>query len=237
VEHQPWFDELRKEFVRRQLPPHYAQRLLAELSDHFNDFKEDRMSTDAADFKSVVHQLGSPRDIGAAATAQYRRQRFSGRHPLLVFAVLPIVSLPMLFVGLLFGVGWMLYLIAPEETLAAGGVEPDWVPLVFQTAVCAFVILPAIALSLMLCRAARKAALGWKWPLAACLLLALLSGSAFTKVVRQKSADKPGLLMIGLGIPLPSQTPLQLVQMIAPLAVGSWAIWRRRKESKQMSVA
>ncbi len=132
MEHQPWLDELRKEFVRRKLPPHYAKRLLAELTDHFNDFKEDRMSTDTADLTGVVHQLGSPRDIGAAATAQYRRQRFSGRHPFWVFAVLPIVSLPLLFVSLLFGIGWLLYLIVPEETLAANGAEPDWVPMVGQ---------------------------------------------------------------------------------------------------------
>lgn len=236
MEHQPWLDELRKELVRHQLPPHYAKRLLAELTDHFNDFKEDRMSTDAKNLESVVHQLGSPGDIGAAAAEQYRRQRFSGRHPFLVFAILPVISLPMLFVGLLFGVGWMLYLLLPDDTLGAiGGAEPDWVPFVFQTLVCAYIILTAIGLSLMLCRSARKAALGWKWPLASCLLLALLSGSVFTKV-QAKSADKPGMLLMGVGVP-PGMTGSQVAQLVAPLAVGGWAIWRRRKESKQMSVA
>jgi hypothetical protein len=236
VEHQPWLDELRKELVRRKLPPHYVRRLLAELSDHFNDFKEDHMSTDATDFESVVHQLGSPRDIGAAATAQYRRQRFSGRHPFLVFAVLPIVSLPILFLGLMFGIGWLLYLLLPENALAAiDGAEPDWLPLVFQTIICAYIILPAIGLSLMLCRSARKAALGWKWPLASCLMLAVLSGSVSTKVTA-KTANKPGQLLMAVGLPFPRTTE-SLAQFIAPLAVGSWAIWRRRKESKQMSVA
>jgi hypothetical protein len=236
VEHQPWLDELRKEFVRRKLPPLYSQRLLADLSDHFNDFKEDRMSTDATDFESVVHQLGSPRDIGAAATAQYRRQRFSGRHPFLVFAVLPIVSLPVLFVSLLFGIGWLLYLIVPEETLAPNGVEPDWVPMVGQALICAFIVLPAIGLSLMLCHSARKAALGWNWPLASCMLLAVLSGTVFTKV-EAKTADKPGLFLLGVGTPCPMRTESQIAQMIAPLAVGAWAISRQRSDRGRPSPA
>ena len=236
MEHQPWLDELRKELARRQLPPQYAKRLLAELSDHFNDFKEDSMSTDATDFESVVHQLGSPHDIGAAATAQYRRQRFSGRHRFLVFAVLPIVSLPMLFLGLMFGIGWLLYLLLPENALAAAdGAEPDWLPLVFQTIICAYIILPATGLSLMLCRTARKAALGWKWPLASCLLLAVLSGSVSTKVTA-KSADKPGQLLMAVGLPFPRTTE-SLAQLMAPLAVGAWAIWRQRRGSDCPSTA
>jgi hypothetical protein len=229
VEHQPWLDELRKELVRRRLPPHYAKRLLAELTDHFNDFKEDRMSTDARDFESVVHQLGSPRDIGAAATAQYRRQRFSGRHPFLVFAALPIVSLPTLFVGLLFGVGWLLYLLFPDDTLVANGAEPDWVPWVAQALICACIVLPAISLSLMLCRSARKAALGWKWPLASCLLLAVLSTGVSTEV-QAKTAHRQGHVTIYFGIR--ATTGLQLVQMAAPLAICGWGIWRRRNEHK-----
>jgi hypothetical protein len=227
VENQHWLDELGKEFVRRKLPSQYAERLLVELSDHFNDFMEERMSTDAPDIQSIVDQLGSPSDIGGLATEQCRRQRFLSRHPFLVFAVLPIVSLPILIVGLLLGLGGLLYLLIPDDALSSvGAVEPSWIPSAFQLTICFLVVSPAIGLSFILCRAARRAALGWKWPLTACLLLALLSGGVFTKV-QPKSADKPGVFLLGVGIPSLAITHLQIIQILAPLAIGGWAVLRQ----------
>lgn len=41
--------------------------------------------------------LGSASEIVAAATSEYRRRRFSGRHPWLAFVVAPILTLPLLW--------------------------------------------------------------------------------------------------------------------------------------------
>jgi hypothetical protein len=81
------------------------------------------------------------------------------------------------------------------------------------------VILPAIGLSALLCRAACKATLGWKWPLTACLLLALLAGSVFSKI-EPKTATKPGLLILGVGTPSSATIGLQVIQLFAPIAIG-----------------
>jgi nitrate reductase NapE component len=228
VEPQPWLDAVRKEFVRRKLPLLYIERLMEELSDHFNNFMEDRMNKDVSDLESVAQELGRPSDLGALAADQYGRQRFSRRHPWLVFAVMPIVLLPILFVGLLFGIGWMAYFLTPADVAARlESAEPWWGEFVFRLIVCAELLIPAIVLAAFSCRIARKAALGWKWPLATCLLLALLSGSVFTGT-RAKTADRPGVLLIGVGVSPHSTSGLQLLQFAAPLAIGTWAAWRHR---------
>lgn len=228
MENQPWLEAVRREFARRKLPPPYANRLLSELSDHFHDFMEDRMSKDAPDLQGTFDQLGSPNDIGAQAAEQFRRQRFSGRHPFLAFAVLPIVSLPILFVALPLGVFWALSLIIPEDVV---DMEATWPLLAFRLVTCVSVLLPACALAGLSCRAARKAEIGRKWPAATCVLLALMAGTLFTST-REKTADKPGMLMFGIGA-YPT-TGLQFAQLAAPLTVGAWALLRHRGRSESM---
>src|SRR5207244_8594532 len=141
---QPWLEALQHEFARRKLPPSYADRLLSELSDHFHDFTEDRMSKDALDLQGTFAQLGSPSDIGAQAAEQFRRQRFSGRHPFLVFAVLPIVSLPILFVALSIGILGILSLVISENVVDN---EASWLLLGFRLVTCACIFLPRFGLA------------------------------------------------------------------------------------------
>ena len=56
-----WLNELRAELARHNLPPFYVERLVSELSDHFTDFMEDRMSTDAKDLRRRVPAAGNAR--------------------------------------------------------------------------------------------------------------------------------------------------------------------------------
>jgi len=234
-----WLESLREEFARRKLPPLYAERMISELTDHFHDFMEDYMGKVARESReldrgSLEQNLGSPADIGAAAAEQCRRQRFDGRHPFFVFAVLPIVSLTVLSLSLMVAVGLLLNALVPEGATPDAGTEPAWIYPVARAAICGFVIFPAIGLAMLLCRSARKAALGWKWPLAACLLLALISGSAFS-IIRPKTADKPGVLIVGVGTPSSTTIGFQLAQLLAPLAIGAWALSQVRKNNPQMA--
>jgi hypothetical protein len=232
-----WLESLRDEFARRKLPPHETERMMLELTDHFHDFMEDHMSKDANNRKQfdqvrMEQALGSPSEIATAASKQFRRRRFSGRHPLLVFAVLPVVSLPLLSFGLMFLVGWLLSLLVPESALLDNGVEPTWHLPLARAVICGLVILPAIGLAALLCRAARKATLDWKWPLTACLLLALVAGSVFSQI-EPKTATKPGLLMLGVGTPSSATIGLQAIQLFAPIAIGLWVLRRERMAAAQ----
>lgn len=235
-----WLESLREEFARRKLPPHDAERMILELTDHFHDFLEERMSKDAGGSKEwdrarIERELGSPNEIAAAASEQIRRRRFSGRHPFFVFAVLPIVSLPVLSVGLMFLIGGLLYVLIPESAVPDAGTEPAWFSPAFRTVICGLVILPAMALSALLCRAARKATLGWKWPLTACLLLALLAGSVFSKT-EPKTATKPGVILVGIGTPSSATSGFQAIQLLAPIAIGLWLL-RRDQSCKAAPLA
>ena len=95
VEEQAAFSwaSARAELARRKLPPLYVERFVSELSDHLTDWREDRMSTDAKDLHGVFERLGSPGQVAASAAQEYRRARFSRRHPVLMFVVLPLVAL------------------------------------------------------------------------------------------------------------------------------------------------
>ena len=53
-----WLDWVRAELARRRLPPEYCRRLLVELSDHLQTYKEDR-SMDAIDHGSVSRRWAS----------------------------------------------------------------------------------------------------------------------------------------------------------------------------------
>ena len=86
---QQWLNQLQAALARQKLPPFYVERLVAELSDHITDSLEDRMSTDAKDLRHFTSPLGSPTAVAAAAIGEFRKRRFSTRHPVLTFVVMP----------------------------------------------------------------------------------------------------------------------------------------------------
>ena len=99
---QLWLEQVRRCCRKQHLPAVYVQRLVDELADHHFDLMEDSMRMDANASKttspnltdSTTARLGSPLDVAARAAQEYRQTRFCGRHPILAFVVLPIVSLP-----------------------------------------------------------------------------------------------------------------------------------------------
>ena len=81
-----WLDRLRAALAGRRLPAAYAERLAQELSDHFHDLTEEKMSTDAE-----IERLGDPEQVAEAALSC--RRGFFRRHRWLrmtTFVVLPV---------------------------------------------------------------------------------------------------------------------------------------------------
>jgi hypothetical protein len=241
---RPWLEQLRDELARRNLPPLYRERLLSELADHITDSMEDPMSTDAQDLRALVtHQLGSPREVAASAAREYRKGHFCGRHPILSFMFRPIVALPLLWAAslLVFGVSLKL--------LGVGGGEPTAEQLqlartVLPYVVSAMVVVPIALAAAIFCWLGQRAAVGWRWPLAACLLLAILSGptmvdaglrgayprgllhgTRYTHMTAQKP-DAVGFLSFGFGV---SRRPSlsQIVQFALPLAICAFVASRQ----------
>ncbi len=221
-----WLDEVRTQLVRRKLPPLYVERLVVELSDHLTDCMEDRMSTDAKDLHGVFQRLGAPSTVATQAASEYRQARFSRRHPVLMFVVLPIVALPLLWAASIVALISLVKLLGIESgQVTTGEAAWQWANAALPYATVGLLIAPLALAAAFFCRLARRAGVSWRWSLAACALLAVLGGAAMTQFVLPTEHAK-GTLRFGFGISThPSAS--QMLQFLLPLSIGGWAAWRQ----------
>lgn len=223
-----WLSQLRAELVRHKLPPFYVERFVGELSDHVSDFLEDRMSTDARDLHGVFERLGAPGQVADAAAKEYRKARFSRRHPVLSFVVLPILSLPLLWVA------YAMCMLLAAKSLGLEGRNVDTGTTVWQWAnacapffVVGMVLVPVGLATAFFCRLARKAGVSLKWTMSACFVLALLGGLASSQFLLP-TETRQGMLKFGFGFSL-HPSAVQTLQFLVPLAIGGWAVWQQTK--------
>ena len=225
---QRWLETMRAELARQKLPPLYVERLVAELSDHLDTFTEDRMSTDAKDLRGLTGHLGRPRDIATTAASEFRGRTFSGRHPLVTFLALPIVTLPLLWAAVvgtcLLGVKMM---GIDSEGPNVDGPLANWLTANMRPIVFAILVLPAAAAEIGFCRLAARAGLGRKWSVTACVVVALFCGLASLNISLPTVGGK-GHVTFGLGVAL-HLSILQIARFAVPLATGLWMIRRQFK--------
>ncbi len=236
MDKQQWLSELRREFVRRKLPPLYVERLMSELSDHLNDFMEDHMSMDATDLRDAVRPLGLPSQIATAAAHEFRKQHFSGRHPVITFVALPVLALPMLWAAILLGLVAVGKAIARLSGLESTGTTslsqlPDWFVASLPIIAATIVLAPVIASAAFFCRLAAKAVVNWKWPMLTCFLLAVVGGMAISDV-SMPTAGSGGRLVFGFGVRR-NPAASQIVQFSVPLAIGALATWRQTRQRRR----
>jgi hypothetical protein len=234
VDARRWLDELQAHLVRQRLPPRYVARLVAEMSDHFHDFLEDRMSTDAKDLRGFADHLGKPRDIATAAASEFRGRTFSGRHPLVAFLALPIVTVPLLWAAI------VIVLLLGTKALGIdsgganlGGPLSAWLTANMHPISFSILVVPAATAAFVFCRLACRAGLGWKWSVLACMVVALLSGLAWLNIVLPTVGAK-GQITFGLGVAL-HPSIFQFARFAVPLAIGLWTIWRQSKRSTALT--
>jgi hypothetical protein len=222
---RPWLEDLRRRLIRHGLPGSYVQRFMEEVEDHLEDLKEKTMGSE-----SEAHaRLGQSEQVAEAAAVAYRRRSFLGRHPLaalLVFAVSPVISLFVL-TSLTFA-GLMLALVAAGKRLGLivdNGVQLG--PAVRATLpyalTLAAVVVPSMILSLLYCGLARRTAVGRKWMLLPCAVLAVIAAATYCQVT---FSDTPGdgRIAIGLG----AHSMMQVAQFFLPIACGWWFVRRQR---------
>jgi hypothetical protein len=237
----PWLDEVRRRLARHALPPAYIQRFVQELSDHLEDLKEENMSTEA----NVCSRLGQPECVAEAAVDAYRRRSFLGRHPtaaFLVFGLSPGVSLIVLFI--LMGVGaWAVGTACAH----LGGISKEgcstqpWpvaLAAIRYAASLLTIVIPAAFASYLYCKLAERLFIGRKWMVVSCIAIAAVAmlpcWDIKTRIIRGTGhwAIQAGVWIPGLcGWSLPV-TVAQLVQLLAPLAIGWWFLRRNRDQSR-----
>jgi hypothetical protein len=188
-----WLSEVRKELVRRALPRRYINRFVLELSDHVTDFTEDSMSTDVQESRSIIDRLGIPSQLADQAAVEFRHQRFTARHPWMVFAALPVVLLPLLWIGFALGIWAVLEVATGFVGDVPDGPLASWIEWCILLVAYCMMNLPILLSAWLICRMARNAVMGWKWSLLACLLLAGVASSVYPHV-QMKTADQQGLV-------------------------------------------
>jgi hypothetical protein len=204
---------LRVELEQHGLPPAYIERLLGELDDHYTDLLEERSSSMGAarklDFEAndLRDRLGEPTQLAIFAAEQYRARSFLGRHPIVTFVLGPVPLLVVCWIVTMLGIVWtgmgLAYVCEHWFGLSEATWEPKdhlWTQAITMVAFSWFVIVfPPLSVAVLLCRIARRNAVNWRWPIAACTLLAIVSGF-LTVSYRLALARNEGQTMIGFNL-------------------------------------
>jgi hypothetical protein len=222
---RPWFDEIQKRLVQEDLPPEYIQRLLDELTDHFQDIEEKNMSTEA----NVELQMGEPERVADAAAEAYKRASYSHRHPFvtfLIFGVSPLVVMIASIVLIAVGIAEICGIcrdcgINITDENHFGGIDPTALSWALGLIT---VIVPAALLTIVYCRFARRLGLKRKWMIASFAVVAFVSMLPTHGLVL---SGVPGASRWIVGVSVPPGL-LQCVQLIVPLAIGIWLMQRFR---------
>ena len=209
MSHPHWIDSVHHELCRRHLPAPYITRLLGELADHAED-----LQLHATDLSAPLEQsLGHPREVAQAALIQYRQTHFAGRHPILIFILLPLPLSVLAFACML---------------LAVSLISESW-PSTFahstllrQTLSFACVLVPILLPAAFLCRIAHQAAISLIWRITACSLLSAFAVCIYSRI-EPPSATNQGLFVVGQALP---QTLLQWLHLCIPLALFAWSYRR-----------
>ena len=247
-----WLEQVRHELGRQKLPRRYVKRLVLELSDHLTDYMEDSsMSTDAQESQTIVDRLGMPNQIAQRAAFEYRQERFPARHPWLIFAALPVVLLPLLWIVAFLG---FLALVLIDDWI---GFElhtplPLWGKLLVSLVFYGVIQLPIVLSAAFVCHLAKRGALSWKWPMLGCLLLAGVSIQLCPVV--HKSTTNDGTWVAYFATPYldadlgdysivhlsrlsrPARVA-QIFQFALPLLIGVWAARRQANDHRYRLVA
>jgi hypothetical protein len=186
-----------------------VERLIEELSDHFQDIQEEKMRMDAEQVCTPDARMGEPSELAQFVGSEYRKRCFSQKHPVVMFAVMPVLLLLVIWSGL----GLLAYGIG---SMFEGPAEPVASSLTEQLICYGLIWLPVTLTTVIFCRAAQRRRVSWRWSMLTAATLAVFPGMT----VRLS----PSMLLIGLLPPALSATAL--IQLMLPLAIGSWYSWR-----------
>jgi hypothetical protein len=164
--------QVRKNLLREGLPTRYVNKIISELSEHWEDLKREGMvesvPLEIAEARAD-QRLGNPEELARAISSKMRSTCWLGRHPGLGFAILPLVAVVIWWVVLLLLGTWlsggMARLNDKDFTKVNWDLMGMWIR---WTGVTGGIVLPAL-----LCYLARRRFCGFKWALIACGVLAL----------------------------------------------------------------
>lgn len=242
-----WLEDVERELKSSKLPRREIARLVAELSDHFADamsplvhLEEENLRMEA----SVVETLGSPAEIAETAVREFRRRRnLLSRSRLAAFCAFVLLPLPALCLAwatsiavLMLGgevLSWFDMADPPVGEVMPAETTPTEVFAMYAVMIV-LLVGPAAGVAAVFGRLARRTRHHWRWGLAACLLVALGTGSIFCSAT---FSDLPGKSTVGFGIGM-NKALFRLSglgQFLVPLATGLLVLRRTARWEGQTS--
>lgn len=233
---QQLLERLPEELRQRGLPDAYIARYVAELREHISDLIEERklnMSKDAQTDAEIAARIGTPVTLAKAASVEFTRRSFCGRHPIVTFLIAPVPLAVFAWIvtfATMFGctAGAMMFAerlgAAPSADSLAGW--PTAAILGLTILFWLGVVGPPAMLTMLLCRLAHRNGLSWRWALAASVIVALIAGLFQAALEPAATGDGHGRLTFGFGLWM--FPPLQQwLQFAFPLLIGLGFLWRQ----------
>jgi hypothetical protein len=216
-----FIEPLRRRLLELGCPIAQVRRLVQEVADHREDLKQAALSEGLSEADAEVRanaQLGDPLALANQMMASLRQSSWWGRHFVIGFGVLPVLTVPVLWFLLFFlelalifalGYGWDLKkLPAADNSIAIHHLQ--------VAVVCAHYIAVAVV-TLCFCWLARRAVVNFRWAVIACAICSLYASFS-------KGTLTPHSFQVGL-----CWSPDWIVAAIPFLIAGAIYILRRRK--------
>lgn len=203
-------DGLRRRLLRNGLPAAYVMRATRELEEHredlFEELREEGVVGTAAELK-VTERMGNFDDLATRLSNTMRRSNWCGRHPIMTFCVLPVLSfftgfalVLAILAGLADFAGWL----EPKPKLTPG----QWTWVTGFVHVLRWSLFAAIPF--WFCWLARSTFCGYRWGLATCLVFSVHGLLHRLKIVAPVTGDEGSLAWgystrfdwIGMSVPL-----------------------------------
>lgn len=241
--HQPWPERVNDELARRGVPARYRSRLLAELRDHFDDLMDEGETMTE---EQVESRLGAPTELADHAAEEYRRGRFTSRHPWLVFGLLPIPAMLLLSVVTVTVVALALRGLGEVLTPAAEEMPRPYVETAAYLMAGTLRFIPFAILAGLFTRAYVRSRVRRTWYVVAVAQVLLIAGSLVSiihyNIEPGQSTWTIGLAWMpvdtGYGVTLPFMkymSWMQVIQMIVPACIA--VLMLRLAQRRQMALS
>ncbi len=185
-------------------------------------------------------RLGEPIELATQAAEQSRRATWVGRHPLMVFALLPVPIAVAVMIAVEIVIGLTFEVMA---VLSAGGsdhVSRSTIVTIAYGNMWAIRYVPFVLLAALFTRLYTRHHVNRWWFAAAAVQILALAGSLISQINYSETPGQSqhvlGLALMplpmgaGWGLPYLSMVGwIQLSQILVPVAVGGFMLWATRR--------
>ena len=185
-------------------------------------------------------RLGEPIELATQAAEQSRRATWVGRHPLMVFALLPVPAAVAVMIGVEIVIGLSYEAFAALRSDGSDHVSRSTIVTMAYGMMWAVRYVPFVVLAALFTRLYTRHHVNRWWFGVAALQILALAGSLISQI---NYSETPGQLQYILGlalVPLPMGAGwgvpylsmvgwIQLTQILVPVAVGGFMLWATRR--------